>query len=207
MAACVERHNSSSSALGRKDAPRLSSAAISVTAYRSRNAHPVEKVRHRVAAAALHGLELPMRRALRNGESSSAELHVPGTVKRSSTAGQSKGRVVASDRTSCSRRRFIGNVGSAIGVLTLGEAVSSVVYAADLPHVTSSDPTAVALHYTEDASGIDPAKYPTHLAGARCANCNLYQGSASAAYGPCQLYPGKAVSSKGWCMGYQKKAG
>jgi hypothetical protein len=113
---------------------------------------------------------------------------------------------VARDRTNCSRRRFIGSVGSAVGALALGEAVSSVVRAADLPHVSSSsDPTALALHYTEDASRIDAAKYPMHLAGAHCANCKLYQGSASAAYGPCQLFPGKAVSSKGWCMGYQKK--
>jgi hypothetical protein len=107
------------------------------------------------------------------------------------------------DGPSWTRRRFIRSVGSTVGALALGEAASSVVLAADLPHVSISDPTALALHYTEDASKIDVAKNPTHIAGTLCANCKLYQGSA--AYGPCHLFPGKAVSSKGWCMGYQKK--
>ena len=109
------------------------------------------------------------------------------------------------DGTSWNRRRFIRTVGSTVGALALGEAAPCVVRAADLPHVSISDPTALALHYTEDASKIDVAKNPTHIAGTHCANCKLYQGSAGAAYGPCQLFPGKAVSSKGWCMGYQKK--
>ncbi len=43
------------------------------------------------------------------------------------------------------------------------------------------------------------------MAGSACANCNFFQGGATA-YGPCQLFPGKAVNAKGWCAGYAKKA-
>ena len=75
-----------------------------------------------------------------------------------------------------------------------------------LPHLTVQDSQALALHYTEDASRIEASKDPSHTAGAKCANCKLYQGSNGAPFGACQLYPGKAVSADGWCMGYQKKA-
>jgi High potential iron-sulfur protein len=109
------------------------------------------------------------------------------------------------DRARWSRRRFVASVGGAVGAFTLGGAASPVVRAASLPHVEASDPTARALHYTEDASKINAAQDPTHRAGTRCATCKLYQGTANAAYGPCQLFPGKAVSSNGWCMGYQQK--
>ena len=109
----------------------------------------------------------------------------------------------AAERDHPSRRQFLVHVGNALA----GAAVwfGTPLYANDsLPHLTLSDPTAAALHYTGDASGINPAKDPTHLKGAMCSNCRLYQGGA-AAFGPCQLFPGKLVSSKGWCMGYQKK--
>ena len=101
-----------------------------------------------------------------------------------------------------SRRQFLIRAGSALA----GTALFNVrVRAAEsLPHIAANDPAALALHYTDDASRIDSAKDPGHMAGATCANCKLYQGG-DAASGPCQLYPGKSVSSKGWCMGYQKK--
>ena len=100
-----------------------------------------------------------------------------------------------------SRRRFFATAGGAIGVAVLANAIPSITQAADLPHLTTDDPTAKALNYTEDNTN---AGAP-HQAGQACANCNFYQGAATG-YGPCQLFVGKAVNSKGWCSGYAKKA-
>jgi hypothetical protein len=112
----------------------------------------------------------------------------------------------AAQRTSSSRRDFLLSVGTVVGAASfLGGALTSVAVAKELPHLTAQDPQAQALHYTEAASQIDASKNPTHTAGAKCANCKLFQGSASDAFGPCQLYPGKAVSANGWCAGFQKK--
>jgi len=99
-----------------------------------------------------------------------------------------------------SRRRFFATAGGALGVVVLGNALPSIARAEDLPHLTTDDPTAKALNYTEDAT-----KAPApHQAGQACANCNFFSGTG--AYGPCQLFPGKSVAAKGWCSGYAKKA-
>jgi hypothetical protein len=111
----------------------------------------------------------------------------------------------AARRTSSSRRDFVVSLGSLAGAAAVGAALAPVAFAKALPHLTAQDPQALALHYTEDASQIDASKTPSHTAGAKCANCRLYQGASSDAFGPCQLYPGKAVSANGWCIGYQKK--
>jgi hypothetical protein len=100
-----------------------------------------------------------------------------------------------------SRRRFFATAGGAIGVAVLANAIPSITQAADLPHLTTDDPTAKALNYTEDNT---KAGAP-HQAGQECSNCNFYQGAATG-YGPCQLFVGKAVNAKGWCSGYAKKA-
>ena len=75
---------------------------------------------------------------------------------------------------------------------------------ADLPHLALTDPTAAALHYTEDAK--TAATNPTYKAGSECANCQFFQGKAGDEYGPCQLFAGKSVHSKGWCASWSKKA-
>jgi hypothetical protein len=48
-----------------------------------------------------------------------------------------------------------------------------VVRAAELPHLSTTDPMAQALSYTDDASTTKNAK---HVAGDDCANCQFYQG-------------------------------
>lgn len=106
-----------------------------------------------------------------------------------------------SGQTNSSRRRFFATAGGALGVAVLANALPKIARAADLPHLTTDDPTAKALNYTEDNTKAGPP----HQAGQECANCNFYQGAATG-YGPCQLFPGKAVHSKGWCAGYAKKA-
>lgn len=102
-----------------------------------------------------------------------------------------------------SRRRFLKiAAGTAAAAMVVG-SVPRLARAADLPHVTSSDPTAKALGYVEDAS---TTKDPKHKAGDSCANCQFYSGGATG-FGPCQLFPGKAVSAKGWCVSHAAKAG
>ena len=61
--------------------------------------------------------------------------------------------------------------------------------------VSTDDPTAKALEYTE---------HSTHK-GQSCANCSLYQGG-TAASGPCPIFPGKDVAAAGWCKSWAAKA-
>ena len=102
---------------------------------------------------------------------------------------------------SVSRRVFIEN--GAFLLATVG--VCAVAWPDSAPLVSESDPTAAALGYKANASGVDKAKFPQYAAGSSCSNCALYQGAAGAASGPCPLYAGKAVSAKGWCASYAKK--
>lgn len=101
-----------------------------------------------------------------------------------------------------SRRRFLKiAAGTAAAAVVVG-TLPRLARAAELPHVSESDPTAKALGYVEDASA---TKDPKHKAGDNCANCQFYSGSATG-FGPCQLFPGKAVSAKGWCVSHAVKA-
>ncbi|MGN6226298.1 high-potential iron-sulfur protein [Dyella sp.] len=102
-----------------------------------------------------------------------------------------------------SRRRFLKiAAGTAAAAVVVG-TLPRLARAADLPHVSESDPTAKALGYVEDASA---TKDPKHKAGDTCANCQFYSGGATG-YGPCQLFPGKSVAAKGWCVSHAAKAG
>lgn len=104
-----------------------------------------------------------------------------------------------------SRRRFLKiAVAGAAAAPMVGMLLPRLGFAADLPHLSPTDPTAAALHYTEDAT--TAAANPTYKAGSECANCQFYSGAAADQYGPCQLFAGKAVHSKGWCASWSKKA-
>lgn len=99
------------------------------------------------------------------------------------------------------RRRFLKLAvisGAATGVASLAPGL---LRAADLPHLDTSDPTAKALGYVEDASSTTNAK---HKAGDACANCQFYSG-APTGYGPCQVFTGKSVSAKGWCASHSAR--
>lgn len=61
--------------------------------------------------------------------------------------------------------------------------------------VTSDDPTAKALEYTDKST----------MTGKICSGCALYQGG-SEAMGPCPLFPGKEVAAAGWCKSWVAKA-
>ncbi|NML34676.1 high-potential iron-sulfur protein [Paraburkholderia antibiotica] len=98
-----------------------------------------------------------------------------------------------------SRRHFLllsAGVGSSL-------AWSRMALAAGGPTMLSpGDPQAQAVGYTEDASKVDKAKFPNFAAGQSCANCSLFQGKASDAYGGCTLFGDKQVAARGWCSAY-----
>ena len=96
-----------------------------------------------------------------------------------------------------SRRQLLKKV--ALGAVLMPIAVRTAS-AADLPLVSTDDPTAKALKYVEDVSKATAAK-----PGSKCANCALYQGTAGSAQGPCLLFPGKAVKATGWCASWAQK--
>jgi hypothetical protein len=73
---------------------------------------------------------------------------------------------------------------------------------ADLPHLDVHDPAAAALGYVENASDVDPKKFPRYVAGSTCDNCLQLQGKPGNNYRPCNLFPGKLVAVSGWCSGW-----
>jgi anaerobic selenocysteine-containing dehydrogenase len=100
-----------------------------------------------------------------------------------------------------SRRRFLKVAAGTAAVAAAVGSLPRLARAADLPHVSESDPTAKALNYVEDAG---KSSSPKHKAGDTCANCQFFGGGSG--YGPCQLFPGKAVNAKGWCVSHTPKA-
>jgi len=86
-------------------------------------------------------------------------------------------------------------------------AVASARAQTSAPVLSEADPQAVALGYKADATKVDAAKYPQHVAAQVCGGCNFFQGKAGVAQAPCQLFAGKQVSAKGWCSGWAKKVG
>jgi hypothetical protein len=99
-----------------------------------------------------------------------------------------------------SRRRFITLVPvAAVGAMAVRTASAQA-------KLTEADPTAVALHYKEDASKIDAKKESSYKPGSACGGCVQYSGKPGDASGPCAAFGGKLVSSKGWCMAWVKKA-
>jgi High potential iron-sulfur protein len=105
------------------------------------------------------------------------------------------------------RRRFLKlAVAGAVAAPIASTLLPRFARADDLPHLSESDPTAMALGYKEDATKVDKAKFTTWKAGADCSNCKFWTGKAGDAYGPCQIFPGKATNAKGWCSGYSAKA-
>ena len=100
------------------------------------------------------------------------------------------------------RRQFIFTLVPA--AVALGSAVTA---RADAGKLDPKDPVAVNLHYSADASKVDPKANGTFKAGSNCGNCQFFQGKAGDAWGACPIMAGKLVSAKGWCSAYAKKAG
>ena len=99
------------------------------------------------------------------------------------------------------RRGFIKR--STLGLVSVA-FLPIAAYAAE--ELSEADPSAVALGYRADATKVDKVKFPKYAAGQECANCQFYQGNASAKTAACPLFSGKTVEGAGWCNGYVKKA-
>ena len=101
------------------------------------------------------------------------------------------------------RRRFLQVVAGAFTMASLG--LPRQGRAADLPHVTESDPTAQALGYSSDTRKVPTSKYPNHQPGQQCSKCSLFQGASGNEWGPCAIFPGKSVHASGWCSAFTPK--
>ena len=102
-----------------------------------------------------------------------------------------------------SRRRFLELTAGCATVVSALVPIASI--AADLPHLTMTDPAAKALGYHEDTTKVPSAKFRTHKASQECGKCRFYQGAAGAQWGPCMIFPGKAVHVHGWCSAFAVK--
>ncbi|KMZ13319.1 High potential iron-sulfur protein [Candidatus Burkholderia humilis] len=94
------------------------------------------------------------------------------------------------------RRNFV------IGSIGMGASLWLTRASADAASLSVSDPAAKAVGYTENAAKVDKTKYPNFAAGQTCANCSLYEGKSSDAWGGCTLFADKLVASPGWCSSY-----
>ena len=106
-----------------------------------------------------------------------------------------------------SRRRTTGLILKTVALSSVASMVKiPMAFAADLPHVTHDDPTAVALKYVDDASkGARTDKSGVAAKDQDCSTCQFIQ-SATGAWRPCALFPGKEVNANGWCMNWTKKS-
>jgi hypothetical protein len=120
---------------------------------------------------------------------------VRNTLRRHTGARRVQGGV---DMTS--RRSFIQWIPIAGAAIAAGAR-------AQQPMVNEKDPQAVALGYVADAKGVDKAKFPKYAPPQHCANCQLYQGAATAPDAPCAIFAGKRVPATGWCNAWVVKPG
>lgn len=108
-------------------------------------------------------------------------------------------------KSDLNRRQFLGTAAKSLALVAGGSLLSLPALAAE--KLSPSDPTATALHYTEDAAKTDAAKMPGFKAGSHCANCALYQAAAAkGGYAPCGAFAGKLVAHAGWCAAWNAKA-
>jgi hypothetical protein len=107
------------------------------------------------------------------------------------------------NRINTGRRSFL-KAGS-LAVVSAAIAGSVGKAAAQGAKVDEKDAQAQSLGYKHDATKVDKAKFAKYQAGQTCANCTLYQGKPTDAWGGCPIFPGKQVAGKGWCSAYVKK--
>jgi hypothetical protein len=108
------------------------------------------------------------------------------------------------NRIDTGRRSFLK--ASSLALVSAAIAGSVGKAAAQGAKVDEKDAQAQSLGYKHDATKVDKAKFAKYQAGQTCANCTLYQGKPTDAWGGCAIFPGKQVAAKGWCSAYVKKA-
>lgn len=97
-----------------------------------------------------------------------------------------------------SRRSFLIACVGAVSTLSLQREA----FAENAPKLEESDPQAKQYSYKVDATKVDLATSPGYKPGQTCANCSLFQGKSSDAYGGCMIFGNKQVAAAGWCSAY-----
>jgi hypothetical protein len=97
---------------------------------------------------------------------------------------------------SFSRRTLIANGFIFATIVPTLSVVASNLGAAQSAPLDPKDATAQALGYVTKSP--NPAQ--------KCANCSLFQGSASDANGGCKIFPGKQVPADAYCKSWAKKS-
>lgn len=94
----------------------------------------------------------------------------------------------------------MGTLVPAIGIL------GSSAFAAALPPLDPSDPTAKALGFVPDAGKVDASANPTFKPTQKCGNCAQFQGKPSDAASGCNIFAGHSVPAGGWCKVWAPKS-
>ena len=102
-------------------------------------------------------------------------------------------------------------VGTAVAIPVVNlVGVGSARAAAPANAVAATDPTAIALKYSEDATKADragAARPGLPPAEQKCGVCQFMQADAGEGdWKGCSLFPGKLVNVNGWCMSWTLKA-
>lgn len=107
------------------------------------------------------------------------------------------------------RREALGRIGLICGVAgAVGRGtVSGVALGAELPHLSTADPTARALAYHDDAGAVDRSQFPAFQRGQTCSTCLQLQGRVGQAWRPCNLFPDTLVNANGWCKAWTPRGG
>lgn len=116
-----------------------------------------------------------------------------------------------------SRRQFLKILGaSAFAAPAILKTELASAQAQPSVPVAATDPMAIALGYSEDATKVDTTKYPKRagVEGAKqfCSNCVLLVQSGikipgkDGEWGKCGLFQSGLVSTKGWCNSWALKA-
>ena len=114
-------------------------------------------------------------------------------------------------RPNHARRRFVlgtltGAGSAALWTLGAGtQGSQSRAAAAAAERVSPNEALAKALGYTENATKVDRAKFPTYMPGQGCDVCRFFKGTPGKAYGPCQIFMNKEVNINAWCASFAKK--
>lgn len=107
------------------------------------------------------------------------------------------------------RREALGRLGLMICVVGAAGGTTMIrpAEAAELPHLSSTDPTARALAYHDDAMAVDPRQFPSFQHGQTCSTCQQLQGRAGQTWRPCNLFPDALVNANGWCKAWTPRGG
>ena len=94
--------------------------------------------------------------------------------------------------------------------MTRRKLLKAMAAASVVPFVAFDSSKALAQGAQVDPEGAQAKAlgyiHQSAMADKNCANCQLYTGDPSKAWGPCAIFPGQNVASAGWCQAWAAKA-